>query len=295
MTTMLNRTLKAGLVTGTALLLSGCFLSPGTFTSELQINDDGRFAYRYDGEINIIGVGQMAEMGAALDDDEFIAAPCETDDGEERDCTQAELKAQEQEWDETAPERAVEREQEAQMMKVMLGEVDLSDPDRAAEFTRKLERQKGWNSVTYREDGVFDVSFAVDGMLTHDFLFPMMEGFPMPGAFVQVYLRDDDQVRIEAPGFGGSGGAGGMGGLGSMGGLGALMAMAGESEDSSSEGPDLSNLPVIDGQFSITTNATILANNTDEGPVATPTGSVLNWKIDAQTLASPTALLQLKQ
>ncbi|WP_284125020.1 hypothetical protein [Parerythrobacter aestuarii] len=274
-----------------ALLLSGCFLTPGTFTSELMINDDGRFAYSYDGEISILGVGQLAEMGAAAGEDEFEAEPCYDGDGDERDCSAAELSQQRDDWEANAPAREMERAQQAQMVKLMLGEVDLSDPEKVAEFARKLERQEGWNTVTYREDGLFEVSYRLDGQLTHDFLFPVIEGFPMPGAFVQVYRRDGNVVRVEAPGF--SGGASGP--AGGMGSFGQLMGMASQAAPKDAEGPKMPKIAPIDGQFRIVTNATILANNTDEGPVATPTGYVLSWRIDQQTDSSPTALIQLQQ
>lgn len=281
--------IRVSAVSTLSLLLSGCFMTPGKFTSELMINDDGRFAYSYDGEISILGVGQLAEMGAAADQDTFEAEACYDAAGDERDCSAAELEQQREDWDANAPSRAAEKAQQAEMVKLMLGEVDLSNPERVAEFTSKLERQQGWNTVTYREDGVFDISYRIDGQLTHDFLFPVIEGFPMPGAFVQVYRRDGNVVRIETPGF--SGGAGGAGG--GMGGLSQLMGMASQAAPDDGDSPKMPKIAPIDGQFRIVTNATILANNTDEGPEATPTGYVLNWRIDQQTTSSPTALLQL--
>lgn len=291
MSHLLSRSIRAAAGAGLALMLSGCFLSPGTFTSELRVNDDGRFAFAYNGEISILGIGQLAEMGGKADDDEFEAEDCYSNDGALRECSSAELSQQRDDWDANAPSRAAERAQQTEMVKIMLGEVDLSNPEKVAEFARKLERQAGWQQVTYREDGTFDVSFALDGMLTHDFLFPVMEGFPMPGAFVQVFLRDDDIVRIEAPGFEGAGAAGGPAGLG---GLGQLMGMASQAAPDD-KAADMPNIPVIDGQFRIITNATILANNTDEGPVITPTGYALNWRIDKQTANAPTALLKLSR
>ncbi|MXP32027.1 hypothetical protein GRI94_09355 [Erythrobacter jejuensis] len=276
---------------GLAMLLSGCFMSPGKFTSDLRINEDGRFAFFYTGEISILGIGELAEMGANADDDEFSAQACTTNSGETRECTASELTAQREAWDEEAPARADKRLQEAQMAKMMLGEMDLSDPQNIDEFTRKLQRQRGWEEVSYRDDGIFDVRFAIDGTLDHDFMFPTMEGSPLPGSFVQVYLRDDDIVRVEAPAFSAAG-SGPAAGLGSFG---QLMGMAARSEASNDSKAEIPNIPPIDGTFTIQTNATILANNTDEGPNPTPTGYVLSWRIDKQTSAAPTALLQLKR
>ena len=53
------------------------------------------------------------------------------------------------------------------------------------------------------------------------------------------------------------------------------------------------NLPVLDGTFTITTDGAILANNTDEGPLATTAGKQLSWKVTRRTNAAPMAMIQL--
>ena len=52
-------------------------------------------------------------------------------------------------------------------------------------------------------------------------------------------------------------------------------------------------LPTIDGTLTLTTDGTILANNTDDGPAADPAGKRLVWKINARNPAAPMALVQL--
>lgn len=70
-----------------ALVLTGCMLAPGKFTSELELQRDGRFTYRYDGEIYLTAMSQLAEASQRLGDEEneFIAQPCydESWEGEE--------------------------------------------------------------------------------------------------------------------------------------------------------------------------------------------------------------------
>ncbi|MFN9376312.1 MAG: hypothetical protein ACK564_04615, partial [Novosphingobium sp.] len=52
-------------------------------------------------------------------------------------------------------------------------------------------------------------------------------------------------------------------------------------------------LPELNGTLVLTTDGTILANNTDEGPVAGTTGQRLEWKITPRTTTAPTALVRL--
>ena len=272
-----------------AAMLTGCFMAPGTFTSELRVNPDGRFAFTYDGEITMVGLTQMAEMGEKAEDERFSPEPCIAEDGIERECSSAEIRQQREEWTAAAPSRAMERAQQAEMMRMMIGEVDLSNPAKIAEFARRLERQAGWNTVRYRADGIFDVSFAIDGMLTHDFLFPVVEGFPMPGAFVQIHVRDGDVVRVEAPGYSPSGGVGG----GDMGAIPQLMGMAARSGETTGGDHPGAKLPSVDRTFRIVPGARVLANNTDEGGESSPGQTVLPWTIDPATRAAPMAMLQL--
>jgi hypothetical protein len=56
---------------------------------------------------------------------------------------------------------------------------------------------------------------------------------------------------------------------------------------------EMPQLPQIDGTFTITTDAAILANNTEEGPKPDPAGSKLSWTVNARSDAEPTALIKL--
>lgn len=177
------------------------------------------------------------------------------------------------------------KEQEQEQMKAMIGGADLSDPKAAEEFARKLMRQHGWKSVKSMGKGRFDVDYAVTGTLTHDFTFPVIDDFPQANPFVQVILRGDGSARVNAPAF--SSGASGSP-LRNLARMGAMDA----SEDGAKKdkGPQL---PVLDGTFAITTDGAILANNTEEGPQAGATGSVLNWTVNDSTASAPSALISL--
>ncbi|GMN02793.1 hypothetical protein [Erythrobacter sp. MTPC3] len=280
----------AGLLAGLFLLLSGCFITPGKFTSELVLSDDETFAFSYEGEIFFLGLSSLAQMQANAE--EFSPEECYDEETfETRDCTEAELEQQRADWDAGADARAAEAKQQAEQMAAMTGGIDPNDPEATAELTRMLLRQNGWNRVEAKGDGVFDVSFSVTGKITHDFMFPVIEEIPTTSPFVQMFIRNDNVVRINAPGFAAQGGdnsaAGMMGGM--LGGMAGIAAMGGED---ASENP-MANLPQVEGTFTVRSEGQmrILANNTDEGPMSAATGEVLSWDISPRTAAAPTALI----
>lgn len=288
--------LRAGaLLAGFALLLSGCFVSPGKFTSELHLTGPDSFTFTYDGEIFFLGLSKLAMMGASAQES-FSASCFDEETFESRDCTPEEEAAQRAEWEAGAAEREAKAKKDAEQMKAIMGGIDPTDPKATEEMVRLLERQKGWNRVVHKGDGLFEVNFAASGTLGHDFLFPMIEGFPVTNPFVQMILRDGGQVRINAPAFAFQSGdnpmGAMMGGMGSLAGLAALGA-AEQGEDKEAAEP-IPGMPVLDGTFTIRTapGMRILANNTDEGPApASDGGEVLRWTISPRTTQAPTALI----
>lgn len=268
------------------LFLTGCLLSPGKFASELTMMKSGDFSYTYKGEIQMLALGKLAEMGANAEE-AFEEQPCYHDNGyEERTCTANEIAGQKAEWEATAANRKAKKEREAKQVQAMMGGIDPSSPEAAAEMAERLQRQKGWKSVVHKGDGLFEVDFAINGALTHDFAFPMIEKMPVGSSFVTVILREDGKVRVDATGFAGQGAGNPWQGMmsGAMG-----MAMM-ESQNSEGQSP---NFVTPEGSFSIRTDGTILANNTDEGPGETGTVSVLHWDISPRTEQAPTALIDL--
>ena len=271
----------AALAGASALMLSGCLLSPGQFTSQLELMKDGSFAYSYDGEIQMLALSKLAAMGSEVDD--AFEAECWDENSEARDCTPAEVAEQKSEWEAEAEDRRARKEREAEQMKAFLGGIDPSNPEAAAELAARLQRQRGWKTVEYRGDGLFDVDFSISGQLTHDFTFPTVEKMAMANSFVSVILRDGNQVRIDAPGFAGQKDTRPLfGGVP----LAALAAMS-ESEGAS----DMPRIALPEGQFTIITDGRILANNTDEGPQPHVRGQILSWTITPRSEQAPTALI----
>jgi hypothetical protein len=274
-----RRAVAALLVAMLALAVSACMLMPGRFVSELDVRRDGRFSFTYSGEIHLLALSKLAESdraGAGT----FAASPCHNgDSGRERACTARELADQKTQWEARRQERAERRKRDAESMKPFLGGIDPDSPAAAEELAQRLRRQAGWRRVTYKGDGLFDVDFAITGRLDHDFAFPTIERFPLANGFVQVALRQDGSVRIDAPGFGPATGSTALGGL-------MQGAMLGRDKDT----PD--GMPVIDGKFTIRTDAQVLANNTDDGPRPDPAGQRLDWLVTLRSQAAPMALLR---
>jgi hypothetical protein len=286
----------AALLAGFALALSGCFMAPGKFTSELTLTGPDSFTFTYDGEIFFLGLSRLAQMGAAADTETFTATCFDDETYEERDCTAEEEAEQRAEWEAGAARRAEEKKKEAEQMAAVMGGIDPSDPKAAEELVKLLERQKGWKRVVHKGDGLFDVSYEVSSTLGHDFMFPTIEGFPATNPFVQMIMRDGGQVRVNAPAFVLQNKDNPMAALmGGMAPLAGLAAMNAAGEDGVEEDEEqIPGMPMPEGTFTIRTGMgmRILANNTDEGPAAMAGGGeLLRWKISPRTGTAPTALI----
>jgi hypothetical protein len=282
---------KISLAAAMAMLLTGCLLSPGKFTSQLDLKNGGDFAYSYDGEIYLLALSKLAELGNKAEnaDNEFIEQPCYSEESfEERTCTQDEVAEQRRDWNTEMEASIKSQKEESEMMQGMLGGIDPADPEAAEELATRLRRQKGWNTVEYKGDGLFAVEFRIEGQLDYDFLFPTIERFPMSNFFVLVANRDGGTVRVDAPGL--SAQAGGNPFQGMMSGMAGMFANAGD--DGAEKAPVI---PELDGTFRIVTDGQILANNTDEGPANTAAGKVLEWKVNKRTQIAPTALIKLAE
>ena len=267
------RSLAAAGVAASSLLLSGCLLTPGAFTSEMTLAKGGAFTFTYDGEIAAMGLSDLARMGTV---DEF-KAECFDDDFEQTECTAAEIAEQQSEWETEQAKDKAEKEQFVQMM----GGLDPSDPESAQKLADSLSKQAGFRSVTHVGNGVYDVDFAVSGRMTHSFVFPLVEKMPTMSPFVVAVPRGDGSVRIEAPGFGGNDSMADPG-------MAMMMGMA-----SKQAGVDAPKAVLPDGTFTIRTDGRILANNTDEGPSEDGGMQVLSWDVNTASKVAPMALIAL--
>lgn len=274
----LRRATGAAALLALCLTLAACLLSPGRFTSTLDIRRDGRFSFAYTGEIYLLGLSKLAEIG---NKPASFAAECfHPNTMVKRACTSAETAEQQARWQQEQNAAPDKTKRDAEAMKALLGGIDPSSPKAAEELAIRLRRQEGWRRVDYKGDGLFEVDFAISGTLDRDFAFPSIERFPMANAFVAVNRHKDGTLRIDAPGFATAAGNDS---------LRSLMLLGAAGKDS----VGVPKLPVTEGTFTLTTDAVVLANNTDEGPQADTAGQRLNWPVNARASAAPTALLRL--
>ncbi len=279
----------AGLAAVLSLALASCFVLPGKFTETLDVRKDGRFTYTYKGEILVLGLTKLMDMAKAGDDIEvkFEPVPCyDEKKGGERTCTKEELAQQKADWDEDQKVAAKSKGERDQAMAMMLGGIDPNDPKAGEELAERLRKQAGWRSVVYKGDGLFEVDFSITARLDHDFAFPTIERMPAVVPFLAINRRADGSARITSPLMDENASGGGAKSLG-LGGAAAGMANA-EAKDG-----DIPGIPKFDGTFVLTTDAQILANNTEDGPKADPAGQRLVWKLNIQNSTPPMALLQL--
>ncbi len=276
----------AGAVAG-LLLLAGCMLLPGKFTSDLALRKDGTFSFAYKGEIYLLALSKMAAEQRSKDGENaaFEPSSCHNDEsGDERECSKDEIAEQKKAWEDSIAadkaSAAEKKKSDEAMAKAMLGGIDPSDPRAAQEFAERLRRQRGWKSVIDKGDGKFEVDVAITGRLDHDFSFPTVEKLPMITPFVTLIRRADGTVRIEAPAF-----APGASQSPLMG-----MAAASAGKDGKA-GPD--GMPTLDGVLTLVTDGAILANNTEEGPSPVSAGKKLTWMVNARTASAPTALVRI--
>jgi len=279
------------LAVGLAALLSACFLSPGTFDARLDLKRDGTFRFAYTGQIYILALSKLADFAkeAKADESPFVEQPCyEEEEFEERPCTAEEIEQQRTDWEAARASRLASAEKEAAALRAVLGGIDPTDPEAARELAERLQRQEGWHKVEYKGDGLFDVEFAIDSRMQHDFAFPSFERFPMGNFFVMANLRAGNIVRIDAPSFAAQGAGNPFQGM--MSGMaGVVNAFATDESDA------LPLIPEMEGTFTIVTDGEVLANNTDEGPIPGPGGKMLTWKVNKRTQSPPTALIRLGQ
>ena len=168
---------------------------------------------------------------------------------------------------------------------MMLGGIDPKDPKTIERFTKEVERLAAWHKVDHLGNGVFMVDYSTKGRLADDFAFPVIPRYAIGEPMIHVTRWDNGRLRIEAPAFKTDPQMSMM----SMLGAGSMMGlMAGDSK----KPPE----PLaIKGSFTLTTDAPVMANNTENGPEQTGAMQVLRWDIGPANYGAPMALLKLAQ
>ncbi len=270
-----------------SLALTGCFLLPGKFNSTLDLRDDGSFTFAYDGQMVFLPLtDEFGDGTSQVDGSDIDEARCFRGDGARRECTAQELMAQSERNAQAAAGKSRADRERAEQLGRLLSGIDPADPEAGNKIAVMLERQRGWDRVVYRGNGVFDVRYRITSRITHDFSFPTIEGMQVASPFVRIFRRDEGAVRIDAPGFAMQTAAGGAMPSG-------MLMMFGQSVEGNEEAATGRAMAMMEGTFAITTNGEIRANNTDEGAVASGQDRVLSWSVDGTTTDAPTALIQI--
>lgn len=152
---------------------------------------------------------------------------------------------------------------------------DKDDAKSRAETERKraaiaaaLAREAGYRKVAYLGDGRFMIDYAISGRLTYGFVYPFNTDAEAVFPFVAVELRGKDGLRVKAPAFAANSNSKGMPGAEGFG-------------------------DKLDGVFTLTTDAEIVSQNTEDGPAAGPRGRTITWKASPLTRDAPMAVLKV--
>lgn len=260
--------------------------------AEIAADNAGTAASKVSQEDYDSDADAMVDAAAAADDAAGAAAEAAAeaaaavevaeDDYSERDCTPAEVEQQKKEWDEQQANSKKEKEQAKKMFAAMLGGIDPSNPKTIDRFTKEVERLAAWNKVEHLGNGLFMIDYSTKGRLADDFAFPVIPRYALGNPMIHVTRWDNGRVRIEAPTFHNDADV-------------SLMSLMGAGSMIPGMGSAKKNIEPVEvkGTFTIRTNAKIMANNTDEGPVDEGAMQVLRWDIGPKTFGPPMALLKL--
>jgi hypothetical protein len=202
---------------------------------------------------------------------------------EERDCTKEEIAEQKKEWDEEQGQKVKREAEQKKILTMLLGGIDPKDPKTITRFTKEVERLAAWNKVEHLGNGLFKIDYSTTGRLADDFAFPVIPRYSIGQPMIHITRWDNGRLRIEAPSFHNDPDVSMMamvGGGGLMGAMGGGSAKAPEPVE-------------VKGMFTIRTDASIIANNTEEGPVDEGGLQVMRWDIGPSTYGAPMALLKI--
>ena len=189
---MTARMTRLALVLLAPLVLVGCLLAPGKFTSTLTINADRTFTYSYQGEVYAFDLNEaMKDMPSGNDDD------TKKTDGVSLQNTGF------QKGDKKGGKGNAKDDAQAQAA------ADVKNREMAA----TLSKEAGFRKVAYVGNNKFVIDYQISGKLDHTYLFPynLDAGIIIP--FIAVEIRANGTARLKAPGFANDSkdSAGGMG------------------------------------------------------------------------------------
>jgi len=253
---MTARITRLALVLVAPLMLVGCLLAPGKFTSTLIINADRTFTYSYQGEVYAFDVNDaMKDMPSGGDDD------TKKTDGVSLQRIGFDK------GDQKSGKDDKNRKNDAKDDAKTKAETDAKNREMAA----TLSKEAGFRKVTYVGDNKFVIDYQISGKLDHTYLFPynLDAGIIIP--FVAVEIRANGTARVKAPGF------------------------ANDSKDSASgmAGSDASKASAkLDGTFILDTDAEIVSQNNEDGVKVVNGRKSVTWKATPLSTTAPMAVVR---
>lgn len=239
------------------LLLSACLVTPGKFTSTLDVRTDRSFTFAYKGEV--IALDMSKEMMKGMPDSD--APKEEKESGGKDGATDSDF---------TPTALASEEKDSAGALSFSK---DADSETKMKAIAEALSKEAGYKSVQYVGKSIFLIDYEVHGVLDHGFVYPFNIDAEIVFPFIAIELRGKDLVRVKAPGFANEdskkSGVGGMG----------------------APGPESK----LDGTFTLTTNAEIVSQNNEAGAMAGPGGRKIVWKATPLTKDAPMAVLRVAQ
>jgi hypothetical protein len=297
-------------VLAASTMLSGCFLVPGKFGADVDIRKAGDFTVAYKGEIifqmpddfagnkmkpkawddafaTCYASGRtMTDEYASVDMHEAAIKGAEDGsiDGQDEDtrevaCSTKQVAELRKTYETEKAEAAAKKAEDADKMAQMFGFSGSGD-EANQKFAAALMKYAGWNNVTYKGKGTFDVDYRYTGKLTHDYVFPIFPKMDMIFPFIMVRKRADGAVTVTAPALIG-------GGIKALAGRAKMMGDAMASRD-------MPESPQTAGLFTVTTDGEILSNNSEDGPTSDPKGKKVVWDVNPMTDRLPEMLIKIK-
>lgn len=189
---MLDKCVRAVLLSITCALLSSCYLVPGTFAASLDIRRDGTFTYRYEGDIAYAYSGEKPEP-------EWQDSTARCWDGQtfgQRACSKDEIDKQRRSY---VDRRKIVISQSAELA-TLIG-FNPRDDDANRQIAADLMQSQGWRRVIYKGNGVFAVEYETRGTLDRDFVFPISPEAVVVVPFLSIFRSKAGVVNVSAPGF----------------------------------------------------------------------------------------------
>lgn len=204
----------------------------------------------------------------------------------ERECTPDEIKQQKAVWDTEQADKKKRDEQGRKIAEMMLGGIDPENPETIKRFTREVERLSAWHKVEHIGNGVFMVDYSTSGKLADDYAFPVIPRYALGEPMIHITRWDNGRLRVEAPAFRSDPELS----LSSLIGMGSMASsFLGKSGTDKMPAEPIA----IKGSFTLTTDAKILANNSEEGPDSATGMQILRWDVGPALYGAPMALLKL--